>query len=411
LRSKDKKKTIFFRTNSLSKMDDEEEIFISTEQFRPVRKSRVAAYCVTFSLFVAPFICLIVILQTSKKVPSALTMDSLWFPMTGSESCIRLMDINGDGLDDIIVSLSEVTAITNEIKNDKNRTLFCQSLNVEEPCSGIVYGIRGYDFSILWSFRVKQSIFEFVCDVIDVDNDGYRDCIGAGREATLVAFDPRSGTVFWDSNQIRSRRLIWNFYNPLLLPVDVDQDNMNDILISHGGNPTIPSEVHEREAGCLIIISSRNGYQIGEPFWMPDGKETYMSPVLYGNSTILFGTGGETVSGGLYSISIDNIIQQKNQYVTIVQSFEKGIMVPPIVLDIDHDGIDDILVSCFDGRLELINGKTMKPLWRRIFHGFEFYASPAPGDFNGDSFVDFMIILNHGKEYLKKQLKNILYLI
>jgi hypothetical protein len=93
---------------------------------------------------------------------------------------------------------------------------------------------------------------------------------------------------------------------------------MNDILISHGGNPTIASDVHEREAGCLIIISSRNGNQIGEPFWMPDGKETYMSPVLYGNSRILFGTGGETVPGGLYSISLENILEEKNRYITIM---------------------------------------------------------------------------------------------
>ena len=204
--------------------------------------------------------------------------------------------------------------------------------------------------------------------------------------------------MLWHNNQIKSRNLLWNFYNPLFLPVDVDHDNINDILVAHGGNPTIPSDVHEREAGCLLIISGRTGNQIGEPFWMPDGKETYMSPVLYGKSTILFGTGGETVSGGLYSISIDNIIQQRNQYITLFKSFEKGVMVPPIILDIDRDEVDDILVSCFDGTLQLINGRTVKPLWTRIFSGFEFYASPAPGDINGDSFVDFMIILNHGKK-------------
>lgn len=378
--------------------DDEEEVFIKSERLRPIKTSRFPAYCVTFSLLITPILCIIIIIYSNKNVTSELITDSLWFPFQGSESCIRLIDIDGDGLDDIIVALTEVTSITNEIKNDKNRPEYCQSLNVETPCSGTVYGIRGYDFAILWSFRVKQSIFEFVCHEIDVNDDGYQDCIGAGRQATLVAFDPRNGKIFWDNTKIKSRRSLWNFYNPLLLPVDIDEDNMNDIVISHGGNPTIPSYVHEREAGCLILISSRTGEQIGEPFWMPDEKETYMSPVLYNNSTILFGAGGETVSGGLYSISIDNLVKQENQSITIIQSCNKGVIVPPIILDIDQDGIDDILVSCFDGTLELIDGKTMISLWKRVFDGFEFYTTPAPGDFNSDSFVDFMIIINYGKK-------------
>lgn len=378
--------------------DDEEDFFIESERVHKRKTNRFDAYCVTFSLIITPILCLIIILiYSNNNVNTELQLDSLWFPFQGSESCIRLIDMNGDGLDDILVALTEVTAITNEIKNDKNRPKYCQSIHVEEPCSGTVYGIRGYDFHILWSFHVKQSIFEFVCHEIDINNDGYQDCIGSGRQATLVAFDPRNGMIFWDNQKIKSRKSLWNFYNPLLLPIDVDDDGMNDIVISHGGNPTIPSYVHEREAGCLIIISSRTGKQIGEPFWMPDGKETYMSPVLYQNSTILFGTGGETVSGGLYSISVGNLLKNESEYVTIRKSLEKGFMVPPIIFDIDQDGIDDILISCFDSSLELIDGKTMQSLWKRVFNGYEFYTTPAPGDFNNDSFVDFMFILNYGK--------------
>ena len=322
---------------------------------------------------------------------------SRWFPNTGSESCIRLLDIDGDGLDDVIVGVTEMTTITNRMDNDGNRVAYCQSMNVGVPCSGMIYGLRGYDFEVLWSFRVKQSIFELVCDGIDVNGDGLKDCLGAGRQGTLFAFDPRKGTVFWQDDRIHSRNSTWNFYNPLVLPVDVDGDRVNDIVISHGGNPTIPADVHGRDPGCLLVISGRTGSQIGDPFWMPDGTETYMSPVLYGKATILFGSGGETVPGALYSISIENLVKNESQYLTLFKSEKKGVMVPPVIVDVDKNGIDDILVSCFDGTLQLIDGRTLFPLWTRQFDGFEFYTTPAPGDFNNDGYLDFMLILNHGQ--------------
>ena len=387
--------------NRVIEMEEDDSFLYQGEEFRPRRRSRRVALGVAIILLVVVGIILLVIFGRSWKI--ALTgirspkSDALWFPSMGSESCIRLMDLDGDGLDDVVVAVSEVTAITNGLQVDQNRSMFCATLKVEPPCSGLVYGIRGYDFKVLWSFRVKQSIFALVCDVIDVNKDGRHDCLGAGRQGTLVAFDPRVGAVFWRNDRVHSRHPLWNFYNPLVLPVDLDGDGVNDLVISHGGNPTIPSEVHEREAGCLLLISTRTGEQIGEPFWMPDGKETYMSPVLYGNSSVLFGTGGETVPGALYSISIDNLRKQENRFAILVQSLTKGIMVPPIVVDMNGDGTDDILVSGFDGTLTFIEGKSWKPLWTRVFDGFEYYASPAPGDFNGDGFVDFMLIINHGE--------------
>jgi hypothetical protein len=129
-------------------IDDEKELFISSEQLRPLKKSRFAAYCTTFSLLITPIIYLIIIIETSKNVSLELEVDSLWFLSIGSESCIHLMDIYRDGLDDIIVELTEVTVIINEIKKEKGVTRHFVKM-FEELCSDTVYGIRGYDCTIL----------------------------------------------------------------------------------------------------------------------------------------------------------------------------------------------------------------------------------------------------------------------
>ena len=86
-------------------MNVEKEIFINRQQFRFIKKSRFAACCVTCSLLITPVIYVIVIIINT-KTGSDLKFDSLWFPLTGSESCVRLVDINEDGLDDVRICSS-----------------------------------------------------------------------------------------------------------------------------------------------------------------------------------------------------------------------------------------------------------------------------------------------------------------
>ena len=59
---------------------------------------------------------------------------------------------------------------------------------------------------------------------------------------------------------------------------------------------------HDRTPGRLMMLSSKTGKLIGTRYLeIPNGRETYMSPIVYrtkdGSHYILFGSGGETVSG------------------------------------------------------------------------------------------------------------------
>jgi hypothetical protein len=94
------------------------------------------------------------------------------------------------------------------------------------------------------------------------------------------------------------------------LPYDLNNDGINDIIISTGGNPNIPSDQHDRDPGFILTISGKTGIILGDIFVFPNKKETYMSPVLHrqkdNSSYLLLGDGGETVAGSLYIISLPN---------------------------------------------------------------------------------------------------------
>ena len=48
-------------------------------------------------------------------------------------------------------------------------------------------------------------------------------------------------------------------------------------------------------------------------------------------------------------------------------------MVPPVCVDMNHDGVNDILMSAYDGTMILFDGQTLETKWTQQFPGFEMY--------------------------------------
>src|SRR5690606_33300949 len=95
-----------------------------------------------------------------------------------------------------------------------------------------------------------------------------------------------------------------NFFNPQFIP-DQNGDGVEEILTTFGGYVYALPEELSRPSGMLMVIDPMNGKVLKKSF-VPDGKETYMSPVVYDfgkGPMIIFGTGGETIQGSLYALS------------------------------------------------------------------------------------------------------------
>ena len=87
---------------------------------------------------------------------------------------------------------------------------------------------------------------------------------------------------------------------------EVITDGDNDLLVANGGDYLAKPEDKDRKGAVLMIISSKTGKAIQTvPF--PVRRETYYAPHIIdhnGTSTVVFGSGGETIDGGLWKISL-----------------------------------------------------------------------------------------------------------
>ena len=253
----------------------------------------------------------------------------------------------------------------------------------------------------VWRASLPQEIYTSAV-LVELNGDAFQEIVVGGRFGMLTALDGATGNVLW---QIDPRAegfpdTIFNFYTPQLLP-DVTDDGRQDLLVAYGGDATRQA-FEPRLPGWLYAIDSTSG-EVVLSMQMPDGAETYMSPVILerpGQPTlILFGTGGETHAGSLWAIEQDAFIEGRTGEVIelVAPTTTKGVMAPPSLADFDGDGTLDVVVATFDGRAILLDGRALTQRWTVRFENAETYASPAIGYLDADTIPDVFVAYNYGE--------------
>lgn len=303
------------------------------------------------------------------------------FQTVGVYSSPRTADLNRDGVLDLIVGAGR--------------------LEFQATDSSVV-AVSGATGETLWVVPARDQIFGSA-GLLDITGNGVKDVIIGGRSATLIAIEGHTGEVIWDffTEYAGDKTLnpsdygLFNFYNPQIIP-DQTGDGLKDILITNGGDVRAPAGDTDRPAGKLMIIDSSTGQLVARAE-VPDGKETYMSPVIAKmheedeDLTVIFGTGGETISGNLYRTTLNDIMNGDISNATLLAEsrMEKGFIAPPVLVDLTRNGTYDIVANAVGGRMISINGKDNTTLWEAIVDGVESYSSPGVGYFTNDSIPDF----------------------
>jgi len=293
---------------------------------------------------------------------------------TGTYSSARTVDLNGDEVPDVVMGAGG----KEEVYNDT-----------------AVLALDGATGRILWAVPgVNQYVGSAV--FMDINYDHTPDVFIGGRWAQLVAIDGKTGKPIWTFFPERTRPDgsdggWYNFTTPQFIP-DQDGDALPDLLIANGGDARAAAGDPHRPTGRLLVISSRYGRVLAN-VPVPDGKETYLSVVCETNAdssiSVFFGTGGETLPGHLYKTTLQAIMQGNITGAKVLATGRtKGFVSSPVLADLNHDGMKEVIVNMAEGRMLAIDGATDSLLWEVYLPGTEAYTLPAIGLFNEDSIPD-----------------------
>lgn len=329
-------------------------------------------------------IVLLSLTQCTRKRKSEVIWDKN-FPRIGSQSSPRASDLNGDGTLDILIGAGQ---------------------NEYQPSEQGILALDGKTGEVLWQQASEDQVYGSPT-LSDISGDGIDDVFIGGRSPHFKALDGKTGKILWKygyehENDSILKHARFNFNNAILVP-DQNGDGYMDLLTVNGGNSkAAPYSTENRFPGVMILFDSRSGNIIAADT-MPDGGESYMSPLCFSpkegeEPVIIFGTGGETISGNLYRAKLGDLVNGTLSNAVILASENgHGFIAPPTAADITKDGYLDIVAISHGSTVFAIDGKTNKVLWKRVIPQTESSNSFAAGYFTTDDTPDFFTFVSKGQ--------------
>ena len=299
------------------------------------------------------------------------------FDFIKSNSSPRSVDLNEDGIEDIVLSGGVD--------------------GVASPFGAIA--IDGSNGEYLWT---KENGNEWFLSAQQFDQNGdlIPDLLFGGRDAELQLIDGSNGDLiweFWEDEENPNDYGWYNFYNPQII-IDINNDGYSDILCANGGDHSLDAIETDRPPGHIMILDAISG-DILKSAVVPDSNETYMSPLFF-NDKVLFGTGGETIEGNLWITNLSDLLNEDLSNATpLISNLELGMIAPPSLAFLNNDSVLDIIAQSFDGKITAIDGDNMEILWQVNIPGTESAASPIIGNFTSDdNYADVFATLYVGAE-------------
>lgn len=324
---------------------------------------------------------IIVICSCTKKKTELVWNES--FPQIGSQSSPRAADLNGDGVLDLVMGAGK-----NEYENSDY---------------GVI-AINGVDGKIIWKQASKDQIYGSAT-FVDINKDGTEDIVIGGRSNQLMALNGKNGSKIWEYEfKYEADSILqyarFNFQNSVKI-LDQNGDGIQEILVINGGNAKAAAGTMEnRFPGVIMIMNPVNG-EILAADKTPDLLESYTPPLYFeqanGEEYVVFGTGGETISGSLYIALLSDIKARNLKNARkIHQETGHGYIAPPVAVDLNNDGFFEIVAASHASTMVAIDGKSYETLWERKIPYTETSNALSVGNFDKDGIPDFFTFVSKG---------------
>ncbi|XP_052888389.1 uncharacterized protein LOC128296904 [Anopheles moucheti] len=337
---------------------------------------------------------------TLEMVPcTQITVQNVWtrvIARVNSESPLRKLDVNGDGVDDIIVGYG-IDEMVDEGVRDYIPQCTSRKTGITDLCGGGLLALNGIDGVTLWQRWTSFTIFSLKCN-IDINSDGGNDCVAAGRGGLILALDGHNGRILWelkDYSDLESYAEISIDLYTINVVRDLNGDGISDLIAVH------VEETQRAHGGHIKLISGATGTilrSIPTPY-----REEMFVPIQElvradGTDAFLVVTGGQNSPGGIYVLKQENLMKYPGEtaFEPIVRMDSSGFMVPAVLTDLNGDGTEDFVVSSFNSTVYAFDGANRTQLWSFTIADSESVSSIVPGHFDHDNVTDFMVKYNTG---------------
>ncbi|XP_053681189.1 uncharacterized protein LOC128732052 [Anopheles nili] len=328
-----------------------------------------------------------------------ITVQNVWTRVVArvnSESPLRMLDANGDGVEDVIVGYG-IDEMLDEGVRGYIPQCTSRKTGITDLCGGGLLALNGINGDTLWQRWTSFTIFSLKCN-IDINGDGGQDCVAAGRGGLILAIDGHTGRILWelkDYSDLESYAEISIDLYTINVVRDLNSDGVSDIIAVH------VEETQRAHGGHIKLISGATGAilrSIPTPY-----REEMFVPIQVlarpdGTEAFLVITGGQNSPGGVYVLAQEHLMKYPGEsaFEPIVRLESSGFMVPAVLADLNGDGVEDITVSSFNSTVFAFDGANKTLLWSFTIADSESVSSIVPGHFDHDNVTDFMVKYNTG---------------